>query len=1411
MSLVKAKLKAAREALGKKQYAAAKDAAEQALAFDPVNYNANVFLGLSLLELGDLEQSEQAYRRAIDSSPEQLLAWQGILKFYERTEKWDKYVETARRLLGLFVQQNDATKCVETLEKLIECRRERGTPLSLLLPDSPVYAVLSTLPIPDHTNPSATPAYHTQVAIHNNLPVLEEIIRIVEHDEEDAYTKEVAKRRTRLGAASPEQLRKEVGVEIWGPSQLPKLYDDVLNHPNTPDDLRRATDAKLLRYKHRYLCALPPTGDRKAAVSGEVEGLVAGAITLGIPDELAWMLCLDGQDCIDSDRYDLPLLRQFMDLFPTLPLTSLLTAYFLYMDIPLVEDEDAEETPKPPIEQNGDPFDTMLDVYPSISDSIIATQIIAGVYLQECDYQNAIVVAENGLTLLGRVEAERGKMFPDTRIGFKVVLATSLVHLFPPKHHARALSVIDEVLSQAPNNTSSLMGRAYILQSDKRWDDAAELFARVSDLLPDDLQLGIRAKEELAWCQSQSGALQAGIQGLEDALAVLTEVEDADVECARCLWRIGKSYWDIGDEKREEAYRYFIISLKRNPSYAPAFTSLGIYYSEFVIPRDPTRASKCFQKAFELDAREGDAARRLADGFADEREWDLVEVVARRTIEGEGGLDAGLKSEGAGRFLPTNAWAWKAVGVVELVRSRKLPPAIQAFQITLRAEPDDQVSWLRLGEAYSRAGRHAAAIKALARAQELDPEDWMCSFFLGDVQRQVGQYQDAADAFQSILAHRPSEVGVLVSLGQTYLDLGRSEFTDGFVARAEQSFITSVRIALRTMEASPGFRSVSWKTAADAIFFLSRRSTFIDEDGVRAALLDVVSLLPQGPGEQLGGIVSTPIVNDESTLGSRKALEIAAAAYDYRITLGSSEGVARGSAWFDLGMSLQCLATKQLSTEIRQRMETKAGECLRAAIREDPGNDAYWIALGDASFLSQAKTAQHAYIKALEIDSKNAVTWTNLGLLYLHQKDLELANQALFRAQTLDPEYTLAWAGQALVATANGHHSDSTTLFEHAVTLPSAVPEADLEFASRTFTRLADKPHASTPAVDELLPAFFVLDRYCRGRPNDACALHLFALVCESLGQTEFAVELIGRAIALLEAEYEENEDSTVERHFTIANSNLARLRLSLKDYEGAIESFESALGLLAEDAKGDEINAMRAQAQFGMGLANFKLGDLEAALGLFEAALETAGENLVVRGHVTVLLAQTMWAIGTDEFKETAKAQLLDCIAADSENLAAINALAGMGILTDDDGLVDAALADLLALPLDRRLELDPQRDVNYLLTKHHIGQENAEKALAVAQGAVFAEPVRSDARNQLATLSIQGGNHSSALALLSASSHDSDTLDTARASLALQAVTESLNGDESKIAKRQAQKAVFLSPWEVRNWEALAYVGAS
>ena len=268
-------------------------------------------------------------------------------------------------------------------------------------------------------------------------------------------------------------------------------------------------------------------------------------------------------------------------------------------------------------------------------------------------------------------------------------------------------------------------------------------------------------------------------------------------------------------------------------------------------------------------------------------------------------------------------------------------------------------------------------------------------------------------------------------------------------------------------------------------------------------------------------------------------------------------------------------------------------------------------------------------------------------MFYLQHEDVELANEAFYKAQTLDPDYALAWVGQGLVANANQHHKDAAALFEHATGLTAAVPEADLEYATRLFNKVNESAKSRLASSEALLPAFFVLDRYCKQCPRDASALHLFALVCERVGHVELGIEMISRAIVVLEAAYEETEDPVIERQFTTAHANLARLRLSVGDYEGALESYQVALGLLPDELEGDNTEpntrALLAQCQFGSGLAHFKLGQLSEALPLLEAAMVTAGDNTIIRGHVVVLLAQTLWAIGTDDAKESAKTQLLE------------------------------------------------------------------------------------------------------------------------------------------------------------------------
>lgn len=92
--------------------------------------------------------------------------------------------------------------------------------LFLLLPGSPFYPVISTLPLPDATNPTATTTFVTQSAIHNSLPTLEEIIAIFESHEKATFEREVSNRRQRLGAGNPEQVQNEVGREIWGQSRV---------------------------------------------------------------------------------------------------------------------------------------------------------------------------------------------------------------------------------------------------------------------------------------------------------------------------------------------------------------------------------------------------------------------------------------------------------------------------------------------------------------------------------------------------------------------------------------------------------------------------------------------------------------------------------------------------------------------------------------------------------------------------------------------------------------------------------------------------------------------------------------------------------------------------------------------------------------------------------------------------------------------------------------------------------------------------------------------------------------------------------------------------------------------------------------------------------------------------------------
>lgn len=276
---------------------------------------------------------------------------------------------------------------------------------------------------------------------------------------------------------------------------------------------------------------------------------------------------------------------------------------------------------------------------------------------------------------------------------------------------------------------------------------------------------------------------------------------------------------------------------------------------------------------------------------------------------------------------------------------------------------------------YSKAGRYEAAIKALTRAQELDSQDWIASYFLGDVYRQTGQYTAAIEIFSTILLKEPSEIKVLLSLAKTHFDLGRSELASFFTARAEGSLVACLKASMQLLETSSGYRRIVWKVAADAVYQLSQLSAFADADEIISTARQLSSLLTEQPEERIRDLISSPHDLDSSSVAglALALLDIAILSYSYYASFGAVDDNASGSACYDLGVALLSYAQRTTEISKQDRSRHEAVTFLKEALALDPGNDRYWSTLGTALFVSQPKTSQHAYIRSLEIDPRVSI------------------------------------------------------------------------------------------------------------------------------------------------------------------------------------------------------------------------------------------------------------------------------------------------------------------------------------------------------------------------------------------------------------------------------------------------------
>jgi len=265
----------------------------------------------------------------------------------------------------------------------------------------------------------------------------------------------------------------------------------------------------------------------------------------------------------------------------------------------------------------------------------------------------------------------------------------------------------------------------------------------------------------------------------------------------------------------------------------------------------------------------------------------------------------------------------------------------------------------------------------------------MCDFQVGQVHRQLGDHQLAIDALLEILSHHEEDV-VKAALAETRLEMAQAYRTSGFIDRAKDSWVTALSEGLELTE-MVGARGVAWKVVSDALANLAgvlhgplegedlltnallRASTVLykewkNADDSLASLVDLSTLTKHLKGEGAASVLEGGVIAGRLNI----------AACSYRTHLAGTVDASLSSALFDLAASLFNYCARIAIISDTGKIHQTAAGLLKRGLRISPGDEAYWNALGTLSFNMNPKLAQHAYIKALEIDPKVILSFSRL-------------------------------------------------------------------------------------------------------------------------------------------------------------------------------------------------------------------------------------------------------------------------------------------------------------------------------------------------------------------------------------------------------------------------------------------------
>lgn len=1183
---------------------------------DAKDYRARLLYATACLKTGDIERALKEFDSLRSKRPKDVSVLKGFATALFEAKRREQFMQILTRLLKILGSSGSQSDAIAVFTKFRKQAKEdvqlRIEFLWQELPDSEIYQFIK---------PAASPVGMLCGTLVN-----------LERETLKQKLNQL-KSRAKMNIQFTPDIFAHESLILYRSSRLGRALKEAAVYAKTPLH-RRNFKTELLRYYFDLLSLLPMK--EKPEIRLEILKLCEELVDLQSNDSLPYSVLWDWSDKELGD-YDAAEFRLFCMLQPEAGLARVLDGYLHSQLVPhnhRAESQTIDEVSNLETSSKVWSQQDLINIFDAgfelCRDVVLVYRIISDFNLQSGDYSRAAQLAQAGLCLLDEKLRGEGTGLPVARRHLKVILGTSYIHYERPKNFEAAAELLDEVIRHDPDNIRALTSKGILLLEQSDIEGALVVLEKAIELDPlDPIRIG-----ELAWCRVKIGELEEGEMGLRQALALFTD----GFQLAQAYWRLGYIEWLR--KNYTGAFDMFVSSLEQNPSYAPAYTYLGLFYDQM---KDKSRAMKCFYKALELSNDEIIAGKWLASIFAEQGQWDLVEVVTSRVISGIG-YKLGTAEA---------AWPYRTMGIACL-QKRDWAGTVKYLQQSLRLMPDDVDSWIGLGETYAETGRYKSAEKTLRKALDLDPNNFSALYMMSLVKRLNLEYTESAEYIEKAVKLKPQSAALIaasidfgVKAAQYCLQIGRTtDATDAAIKYGHR--------AVEELRIRPTHTSI-WSALARVVEVLRASRHYEKIEQILTILENLLDLKSDAKISQRLSMLQIAICE--------RALETA-----------SEARAARAICHFDLARAYHSVSLTDSILNLQQ------------AIRLEPRNSLFWSTYGIVLAPLNARVAQHCFIRSLSINGRDSLSWAHLGLLYVMYNDVELAHDSFDRALSIDTECSEAWLGKALLKYGfEGATKSAVQLFEQAYLMSSSTHSASrLLFGLTAYhhTRKCMKGCINNVAM-------LALHQYIATSTNPE-PIKALSYLAERAGAYTYARDIMfNRSVILYEDPKPENSDLD-ETAANVPDNSIRLLDLARID----IACNRPAYALANLNKISDDVPTTIYE-DLGLlvvaGLAACRQGNaysavnnyLKPALELVESGVleeeetekATSGLSVItIRNQLIVLWAQALWM----ELSVEALPEIFERLSLLSAGKEPTILLAVLGLLGGDVDLMDACRDDL-------------------------------------------------------------------------------------------------------------------------------------